>query len=191
MNCLKTFCALAASALLAAFTSASFAEDAERPARIDAAVVMLEATVAAIDHDTREVTLEGADGNTVTITAGEEVKNLAQVDVGDKVNVEYMEIVALEVMPRTETEIAAMTTTMAEKTAPLGEKPAATAIEETKAITVVEAIDKENQTVTLRGPDGKSATVKARNPANLEKIVVGDKVLVTHTTAAAISVTEK
>ena len=43
---------------------------------LDAAVVMLEASVTAIDHKTRQVRLKGPEGDTVTITAGEEVKNL-------------------------------------------------------------------------------------------------------------------
>jgi Cu/Ag efflux protein CusF len=184
------FSTLAVSTLLATLASLSFAAEAERPSRLDATVVMLEATVTAVDHETREVTLEGPNGKTVTITAGEEVRNLAQVEVSDKVAVEYIEVVAMEVMPPNEMGMAAMTTA-AEKTAPLGEKPAATAVQETKFITVVEAIDKETQMVTLKGPDGNSTTVKARNPANLEKIVIGDKVLVTHTIAAAISVTAK
>ena len=190
MNNLKIFSALAVSTLLATFASLPFAAEQERPARVDAVVAVLEATVTAVDHETREVTLKGSDGETVTITAGEEVKNLGQVDVGDKVTVEYLEVVAMEVLPSKEVEMAAMTT-IAKKTAPLGEKPAATAVEETRVITVVEAIDKENEMVTLKGPDGNSMTVKARNPANLEKIVVGDKVLITHTTSVAISVTEK
>jgi len=190
MKSLRTGLALAASIALAAFASVLHAAEAERPARLDAAVLKMEATVAAVDHKTREVTLEGADGETVTITAGEEVKNLAQVEVGDRVEVEYLEMVSMEVLPPGEVELAAMTTA-AKKTAPLGEKPAGTMVQETTVTTVIEAIDKENELVTLKGPEGYTKTVKARNPANLEKVAVGDKVKVTYTTALAIAVTEK
>ena len=190
MKSLRTGLALAASIALAAFASALPAAEEERPARLDAALVKLEATVAAVDQKTREVTLEDADGETVTITAGDEVKNLAQVEVGDRVEVEYLEMVAMEVMPPGDVEMGAMTTA-AKKTAPLGEKPAGTMVQETTVMTVIDAIDKENELVTLKGPEGETKTVKARNPANLEKIAVGDKVRVTYTTALAITVTEK
>ena len=118
------------------------------------------------------------------------MKNLDQVSVGDKVAVEYLEMVAMEVLPPGEVEIAAVTTA-AKETAPPGEKPAAAVVQETAVITVIDAIDKENELVTLKGPEGNTRTVKARNPANLEKIAVGDKVLVTHTTAVAVKVTAK
>ncbi len=190
MKGLTTGLVLAVSIALAAFSSVLPAAEGERPARLDAAVVKLEATVAAVDHKTREVTLKDADGETVTITAGEEVKNLAQVEVGDQVEVEYLEMVAMEVLPPGEVEMATVTTA-AKKTAPLGEKPAGAVVQETTVITVIESIDKENELVTLKGPEGNTKTVKARNPANLEKIAVGDKVKVTYTTALAISVTEK
>jgi predicted RecA/RadA family phage recombinase len=189
MHYLRMFAALAVSIFLTANASLSLAADAERPSRLDAAVIVLEATVAAVDHETREVTLQGSDGRTVTITADEDVKNLDQVDVGDKVSVEYLEMVALEALPSNEVELAAMTTA-ANKTEAMGEKPASAVVQETQVITVIEAIDKETEMVTLKGPDGNSTTVKARNPANLEKIAVGDKVLITHTTAVAVSVTE-
>jgi hypothetical protein len=44
--------------------------------------------------------------------------------------------------------------------------------------------------VTLKGPEGKSVTVKAENPKNLAKVKVGDEVEVTYTEALAISVEE-
>jgi hypothetical protein len=182
--------ALTASIALVGFASVLRAAEDERPARLDAAVITMEATVAAVDQKTREVTLEGADGKTVTITAGEEVKNLAQVEVGDKVDVEYVEMVSMEVLPPGEVELATVTTA-AKKTAPLGDKPAGTVVQATTVITIIEAIDKENELVTLRGPKGNTKTVRARNPANLEKVAIGDKVKVTYSTALAIAVTEQ
>ena len=49
------------------------------------------ATVEAIDQKTREVTLKGEKGGTVTFVAGPDVKNLAQVSKGDIVTIEYGE----------------------------------------------------------------------------------------------------
>ena len=47
-----------------------------------------------IDYKTRMVTLVGADGEPFTIKAGDEVKNLAQVKVGDEVVATYYQSIA-------------------------------------------------------------------------------------------------
>ena len=52
----------------------------------------------------------------------------------------------------------------------------------------VEALDKKNQTVTLKGPEGKSVTVKVKDPKNMENVNVGDEVVITYSEALAISV---
>jgi hypothetical protein len=41
--------------------------------------------------------------------------------------------------------------------------------------------------VTLKGADGKTTTVKVRNPKNLENVKVGDVVVITYTEALALS----
>ena len=42
--------------------------------------------------------------------------------------------------------------------------------------------------MTLKAPDGTLTTIKARNPANLDKVAVGDLVEITYTEALAIGV---
>ncbi len=55
------------------------------------------ATVTAIDHKTREVTLKANDGQEVSFVVGAAAKNLAQVNKGDVVTATYTEAVAYEV----------------------------------------------------------------------------------------------
>jgi hypothetical protein len=52
----------------------------------------------------------------------------------------------------------------------------------------IEAIDKENKTVTLKGPRGRLVTLPVDNPKNLEAVAVGDLVLVKYYEAVAIEV---
>jgi hypothetical protein len=52
----------------------------------------------------------------------------------------------------------------------------------------ITAIDKQKSTMTLKGPEGKLNTVKVQDPANLEKVKVGDDLMITYTEALAISV---
>ena len=56
------------------------------------------ATVEAIDQAKREVTLKGPTGKVVTLKAGPDVRNLAQVKVGDSVVVGYLEALSLTLM---------------------------------------------------------------------------------------------
>jgi hypothetical protein len=152
--------------------------------------VTMEATVTAINQETREVTLENEAGESVTFIASDEVRNLAQVNVGDKLSVDYLEAVEIQVLNPEEAEVGAEGVAAAGR-AELGEKPAGAAVSETTVVLLIEAIDKEMETVTLKGPKGNSKTVKVRNPDNLDKAAVGDKVRITYTEGLAIKVTEK
>ena len=163
---------------------------AEKPSMSETSLSTLEATVTAIDQTTRAVTLQDAEGNSVNIIADDDVKNLAQVEVGDTLTVEYLEGVTVQVVGPDQAEVGAMAVEESGKAAP-GEKPAAAAVSEMTVVVVIEAIDKENEQVTLKGPQGNSKIVKGRNPENLKKVVVGDKVIITYTEAIAINGTEK
>ena len=57
----------------------------------------LTATVEAIDPSTRTVSLHGDAGKTLTFKANDEVRNLDQVKVGDRVAVDYLESVSIHV----------------------------------------------------------------------------------------------
>src|SRR4051812_38347647 len=54
------------------------------------------ATVVEINKSARIVTLKGANGRTLDVVCGEEVKNFAQIHVGDNVKVTYKEALTLE-----------------------------------------------------------------------------------------------
>ena len=60
------------------------------------ATVDVTATIIAIDKTTRDITLKGPKGNWVVVTAGPEVKNFDQMNVGDKVHARYVEAIVLE-----------------------------------------------------------------------------------------------
>jgi len=161
----------------------------EKPSVMEEVLITMEATVTAVNQETREVTLKNAAGETVTIIADDDVKNLAQVEAGDILTIEYLEGVMIEVVDPA-TALGAAEVSAAARAEP-GEKPGGAAITETSVVVVIEAIDLENDTATLKNAEGVSKTVKARNPENLKKVKVGDKVMITFTEAVAITVTEK
>jgi len=151
------------------------------------AVVTKTATVEAIDQKTRMVTLRMADGETTTFRVSPEVRNLPQVKKGDEVTASYYESVAVRLLAPGEAKPGVTTADEVTRAEP-GQMPAGGVATTTTITATVTKIDRKKQTATLRGPEGKSVTVKVRNPANLEKVKEGDLVEITYTEALAISV---
>jgi hypothetical protein len=151
-----------------------------------AQTVEITATITKIDPATREVTLKGPKGGEVTIQAGPEVKNFAQMKVGDTVTAKYVEALTLElkkggkaVVGRNEEAGAA--------TAKPGEKPAALAGRRVTVVADVTAVDPSTQMVTLKGPK-QTVDVKVADPEQFKLIKVGDQVEATYTEALGIAV---
>ncbi len=184
----KTLSLLAALLL---FTTPCWAEESEaatdKPSMFTSQTIILTAVVEAINHETREVTLRGPEGNTVSFVASEEARNLGQVGVGDIVNVEYVQSMSIEVFANDGTEPGAGELTVAGRSEE-GEMPAVTAIDAVVITAIVEEINIEANTFKLKGPSGEITEYTAQNPENLKKAEVGDLVVITFTEAIALSV---
>jgi len=152
-----------------------------------AQTIKLTATIAAIDAATRSITLKGAQGKEVTVTAGQEVKNFAQMKVGDQVNVAYIEALTLELkkgggMAVARTEQAGMAG------AKPGERPAGLVGRQVTIVADVVDVNAAAQTVTLRGPQ-RTVELKVRDPEQFKRVAKGDQVEATYTEAVAVEVT--
>ncbi len=110
--------------------------------------------------------------------------------VGDILTVEYIASVSIEILPPKGAEAGAAAITSMARAQP-GEKPAGIASQAVVVVMTIEDIDKENQLATLKSANGKLTTVKPRNPENLNKVKVGDKIVITQTESIAIKITEK
>ena len=153
-------------------------------------VVTVQATVLDVDHETREVALEvpGEAGDyRLDLVVGDEVRNLSQVRSGDKVIVDYIEAVSVDLFRAGEVEPGVEVTAAVARAVP-GTRPAAARGIETSVTAIIEEIDRENDLVALRMPDGIYKIVKVSNPANLDRVSAGDKVRITLTSAWAVSV---
>lgn len=138
------------------------AAEAGQPKVLKENMKTVTATVGSADLATRAVTLKGPDGKLMGFKAVEEVKNLPQLKAGDQVVLTYYESIAAQIMkPGTGPASAAQ---QAVATAKPGEKPAGAAVQQVTVIATVEAIDKNKQYVTLKGPEGESVEVKVRDP---------------------------
>ncbi len=123
--------------------------------RIAAMHATLSAEVTAIDLDKREVTLKGPQGNEVTLTAGDAVKRLDEVKVGDFVRVDYLVSVAAELRPPTPEEAAHPLVIMdAAGRAPMDSAPAGGVARQFKVVTTIEALDRRDENRHGQRPNG-------------------------------------
>ena len=178
-----------AVAALAALAVTAFAEEKKAPAPKGVAagqVSRMVSTVDAVDQATRVVTLKDKKGNTFTFVAGPEVKNLAQVQVGDVVTMEYLEAAAIS-LHKTDSKVRGRTETEIKQGAPLGQKPAGIVGTEVTIVASVEAVDMKASKVTLRGPQ-RTVVLKVKDPAMLKNVKVGDMVEGTFIEALAVKV---
>jgi len=160
---------------------------AKKPSVTKERTAEVTATVVAIDLEKRVVTLKGSEGKLFDLKVGERAKNLPQVKVGDLVTVKYYESLAVKVFKKGEVpKVEGVAEGVV--TAKPGEKPGGAAVSQVTLTATVEALDKKKHTVTLKGPEGKSVTVKVKDPKNMVNVIVGDEVVITYSEALAISV---
>ena len=150
-------------------------------------VIESRATVTAIDVPQRLVTLQDVKGEQLVVEVSDRVKRLDEVKVGDQVVVSYTQALAWQVKPASKGAPGVSAQDSVTK-APPSESPGGTVGRTVSLTTTITAIDLANGTVTLTGPGGKSETIKARDPANLKKVQVGDLVDIVYTEAVAIAV---
>jgi len=144
------------------------------------------ATVEAVDMKTREVTLRAEDGALLNFVAGDEVRNLAQVRVGDIVTVSYKIGLIMSLAPSSSGIRSRHDTVEAGRAEP-GQKPAAMVRKTIEATATVRAVDLEKRTVTLQGVR-QTVTLPVAEDIDLSSIKVGDQVDAIYRESLAISV---
>jgi Cu/Ag efflux protein CusF len=174
-------------------TTSAPAEKAPAPAekapvrgKSEASVTKVRGTVAGVDKDAGTVTLKGPKGRTVTIEVKDKSK-LDQIKVGDPVVAAYMEAVAWRVVKAGSGAAPGVSTQETRVSSKPGETPAGAVGREVTATVTITAIDRKNHTVTVKGPQGGTETIKAKEPKNLEGLKVGDMVEISYSQALAVS----
>lgn len=147
----------------------------------------LTGTIARIDADSREVTVVGTDGRETVIACGPEVKNFDRLNVGDVVEMETTQALALELRKGSSAEVS-RTIERATASASPDETPGGTAGVRMRVIAEVMAVDADTQTVTLRGPE-RTMDLAVKDPKQFQNIAVGDRIEATYVEAMAVQVT--
>ena len=186
----KTLTVLLSTLLFAVFFTQNVwsADAAEKPlAKENWSVVEMQATIIAMDSETREVTLKDESGKLVTITAGEQVKRFNEFEVGDIVAAEYLTFLRAEFREPTAEELATPLVVLAEAgKAPKEIDPGAAIGAVVKAVVEVVVIDKAERLVTIQGPRGNYMVLPVKDDAVLNNLKLGEKVIMTYAEAFAI-----
>jgi Cu/Ag efflux protein CusF len=161
----------------------------EKPSISATQTIKLTTVVDAIDREARTITLKGPEGNTRTINAMEGSNNIDKIEVGDIVNVEYVQHLSIEVLANDGMEPGTGTMAAVARNKE-GETPAGMLMETTVTTATVEDINIEANTFKLKWPGGEIKEYEARDPENLKKAAVGDLVVTTYSEAIALSLNE-
>ncbi len=156
--------------------------------RTESAVLNLTGTITDIDHASREMTLKGPEGRLATFVVDKEVRRFNEAKVGDKVNIDYHLGVTAEVRkPTPDEEQNPLVVMESESRAGLNADPSAREMRKIRAVVTIEELDRRAKTVTVKGPRGKYFTAQVDDPSRLEKVRIGDTILMTLTESTAIS----
>jgi hypothetical protein len=144
------------------------------------------ATVEEVDAQKGFLAVKGPENRLLRLTVGPEVRNLAQVKVGDRLVVRYSDALSLRLM-KDGKELRASSEMADAARAPVGARPAGTVAEQVTVTADVIAVDRKNQSIRLRGPK-QTVDLFLEDPKQLELVKVGDQVEAVYRQAAALSV---
>ena len=148
----------------------------------------INAEVVAVDHDTRLLVLRGPEGNELLTRAGPEVRNFAQVQVGDVLSVAfYTGYTVAMAKPGS----AGVDVEVASSRRPEGDRPGAAAGMTTRSTVEILSVAADGSAVSFRDSEGRMQSidvVREDSRAFARKLRRGDMVDLTYTEAVAISV---
>lgn len=141
-------------------------------------------TVTEINKESREITLLGSEGNLMTITAGDAVERFNEISVGDRITFGYITYVKAEFRQPTPEELAEPLVVVAEAAkAPAGLDPAGSMGAMIKGVVTIEALNRPFMLATVKGPHGNYLTLPVEDAALLEKLHIGQVLVLTYAEA--------
>jgi hypothetical protein len=150
-----------------------------------ASVLTIHGTVVKVNRAKKLVTLEGPDGKQVTLHVYNPY-NLAAAKAGVPFVAKFYEIATVrKKQPGESIPVASVAAGIA--TAMPGQVPGTVVGTRREIVVTVDAINVDEETVAVKGPDGSVETLTVANPANLKYVKVGDQIVLTLTNVVAIA----
>lgn len=158
-----------------------------QPGRVSAAeTVKASVVVAGIDRANRILTLKDANGKIAEMVAGPEVRNFDQIALGDRVVVQYIRALTLELRKGGGVRSSVESTDGVRTKA--GEKPGAAVGGRVTILADVIDVNQKEKSITLRGPKGNIVVLDVQNPDQFKVVKKGDQVEADYAEALAVSV---
>jgi hypothetical protein len=142
--------------------------------------------VEAIDQAGRTIVLKDANGEQSKFVVGDQVKNFAQIKVGDLVVISYSQEL-LMTLRKGGGQLRERIDSGQQGTAAPGKMPGAFESKEVAFVADVQQVDRKKGTVTLRGAL-RTVTLKIKDPQQLKMINKGDQVEGVFSEAMAVAV---
>ncbi len=173
--------------ILTLFISHTVFSDSHKPSKSESRVIKQQFEVVGIDHDARWVQLKDRDGFTRKVNVGSDIRNFAQIEVGDIVKVNYAETIVIKAFGADAIKAGKEVESIFAR-APEGEMPAGAAATAQTIVLTISAIDLKRGLLTLKDRKGNAKTFRPRSVDNLKKVKVGDKIAISYAEALAITV---
>ncbi len=179
-----------AGAVQAGGLSPGAERETSKPGVVVTDVLEVKATLEAIDHKRRLLTLKGIQDRTIILKADKAVKNFDQLKKGDLVLAAFVESVAIFIRaaraPQSPAEARMVSV------APKGAKIGVLLAETFELSAVVESIDAKASQVTVKDPSGgRRIVVVDKSFKNLERFRRGEEVVLRVTEAIAINIEKR
>lgn len=191
MNVLKKCTILLFTILLTTEISFAQEKDNEIPTKEMSELVEVQGTITEINKETREITIIGSKGDLHTITAGPEIERFDEIEVGEVVTFDFYKYVKAEFRKPTEEELAEPLVVIAEagKTG-LDLEPGAAVGAMVKSIVTIQVINLPFMYVNIQGPQGNFTTVHMKDKELIQKLHVGQVVILTYAEAIAVTLSK-
>ena len=164
------------------------AEAAKPETNVRAMSMTIEAVITDIDLETRQFTVEGPNGQPITMTAAEQVVKLEDVNVGDTIVATYFTSLESELREPTQEELAEPWVVLADAAkSDADEQPAIGGARLIRAVCTIEGMNRVLGTVTIMDPRGKLHLIGDVEPEKMEGVTLGQTVVMVYTEALAVT----
>ena len=171
-------------------TTAGFSQDKETKLEDKEKweLVEMQGTITEINKETREISIIGSKGELHTVTAGEEVERFDDIEVGDVITFDFYKYMKAEFRNPTEEELENPLVIVTEEAkAPTDLKPGAALGAIVQAVVTIQVINLPFMYVNIEGPNGNFTTIHMKDKELIQKLHVGQVVILTYAEAMAIT----
>ena len=150
-----------------------------------ASVTVIHGQIVAVDQEKKLVTLQGPGGKQVSLHVYNPY-NLAAAKPGESFVAKFYEVATIQKLMPGQSPPSPSLTQGIISAAP-GQVPGAAFGSQYQFAVTIDAIDKQDKAISVKGPDGAVETIDVSNPEILDQVQVGQQIVITLTDAVVIA----